>query len=89
MARFTLPDDAVDPARGVMLDLAPGDVALFSGFTPHRSASNASTHWRRLLHLSFNRLSAGGERREAHYAEFRGWLQTQYAAYGKAENYFR
>jgi len=24
-----LPDDAVDPARGVMLDLAPGDVALF------------------------------------------------------------
>ena len=84
-----LPDDAVDPALGVMLDLAPGDVALFSGFTPHRSASNASTHWRRLLYLSFNRLSDGGERREAHYAEFRGWLQTQYAAYGKAENYFR
>lgn len=84
-----LPDDAVDPDRGVMLDLAPGDVALFSGFTPHRSASNASTHSRRLLYLSYNRLSDGGERREAHYEEFRGWLQTQYAAYGKSETFFR
>jgi hypothetical protein len=84
-----LPDDAVDPARGVVLELAPGDVGLFSGFTPHRSASNASTHWRRLLYLSYNRLSDGGQRREAHYAEFRGWLQTQYAAYGKKATYFR
>ena len=84
-----LPDDVVDPARGVVLDLAPGDVAIFSGFTPHRSASNASTHWRRLLYLSYNRLSDGGEGREAHYDEFRGWLQKQYAAYGKTETFFR
>jgi ectoine hydroxylase-related dioxygenase (phytanoyl-CoA dioxygenase family) len=84
-----LPDDAVDPERGVVLDLAPGDVALFSGFTPHRSASNASTHWRRLLYLSFNRLSDGGERREAHYAEFREWLRAQYAAHGRTGTWFR
>jgi ectoine hydroxylase-related dioxygenase (phytanoyl-CoA dioxygenase family) len=84
-----LPDDTVDPARGVVLDLAPGDVAIFSGFTPHRSASNASMHWRRLLYLSYNRLSDGGERRDAHYDEFRGWLQTQYAAHGKTATFFR
>ncbi len=80
---------SVDPSRGVVLDLAPGDVAIFSGFTPHRSASNASNHWRRLLYLSYNRLSDGGEQRDAHYDEFRGWLQTQYAAYGKTETFFR
>lgn len=84
-----LPDDAVDPSRGVVLDLAPGDVAIFSGYTPHRSASNASKHWRRLLYLSYNRLSDGGERRDAHYEEFRGWLQSQYAAHGRTETYFR
>ena len=80
---------AVDPSRGVMLQLEPGDVALFSGYTPHRSASNASTHWRRLLYLSYNRRSDGGERRATHYDEFRTWLQTQYAAYGRTETYFR
>ena len=34
-----LPDDAVDLSTGVVLDLAPGDVAIFSGFTPHRSGA--------------------------------------------------
>ena len=84
-----LPEDAVDPARGVVLALQPGDVALFSGYTPHRSAANASTRWRRLLYLSFNRSSDGGDRRDAHYAEFRTWLGEQYAAYGKSETFFR
>lgn len=84
-----LPDDAVDPAAGVVLDLEPGDVAIFSGYTPHRSASNASNHWRRLLYLSYNRLSDGGERREAHYAEFRPWLQARYAEYGKTATFYR
>jgi hypothetical protein len=32
-----LADDAVDSGAGVVLELAPGDVALFSGYTPHRS----------------------------------------------------
>jgi ectoine hydroxylase-related dioxygenase (phytanoyl-CoA dioxygenase family) len=84
-----LPDDAVDPARGVVLELAPGDVAIFSGYTPHRSASNASRHPRRLLYLSYNRQGDGGERRDAHYDEFRAWLQGQYAAYGRAGTFFR
>jgi len=84
-----LPDDSVDPATGVVLDLAPGDVAMFSGYTPHRSAANRSSQWRRLLYLSYNALNDGGERRETHYAEFRTWLQERYAEYGKTGTYFR
>jgi ectoine hydroxylase-related dioxygenase (phytanoyl-CoA dioxygenase family) len=84
-----LPDDAVDPAKGRVLELAPGDVAIFSGFTPHRSAPNRSSQSRRLLYLSYNALSDGGEQREQHYAEFRGWLQDRYAEYGRTSTFFR
>jgi ectoine hydroxylase-related dioxygenase (phytanoyl-CoA dioxygenase family) len=84
-----LSDDAVDPARGVVLALEPGDVALFSGFTPHRSAPNRSPHSRRLLYLSFNALSDGGDQRDAHYDEFRGWLTGKYAQYGRTSTFFR
>jgi hypothetical protein len=84
-----LPDDAVDLSTGVVLELAPGDVAIFSGYTPHRSAPNRSPQSRRLLYLSYNALSDGGEQRDRHYAEFRGWLQDRYAEYGKTSTFFR
>src|SRR5262245_21361218 len=84
-----LPDDAVDLLTGVTLDLAPGDVGIFSGYTPHRSAPNRSSHGRRLLYLSYNALSDGGEQREQHYAEFRGWLQDRYAEYGRTSTFYR
>ncbi|HSJ01251.1 MAG: phytanoyl-CoA dioxygenase family protein [Verrucomicrobium sp.] len=81
--------EQVDPTRGVFLELEPGDVAVFSGYTPHRSSVNASNDWRRLLYLSYNANSDGGERREAHYAEFKTWLQDRYADYGKVNTFFR
>jgi hypothetical protein len=88
-AYHQLPDSAVDPARGVVMELSPGDIAIFSGYTPHRSAPNRSPHWRRLLYFSYNALSDGGEQRDRHYAEFRGWLQERYAEYGKTATFFR
>jgi 2-aminoethylphosphonate dioxygenase len=84
-----LPDDAVDLSTGVVLDLAPGDIAIFGGYTPHRSGANRSPQWRRLLYLSYNALSDGGEQRDRHYAEFRTWLQDRYAEYGKTSTFFR
>jgi ectoine hydroxylase-related dioxygenase (phytanoyl-CoA dioxygenase family) len=84
-----LPDEAVDLSTGVVLDLAPGDIAIFSGYTPHRSAANRSNEWRRLLYLSYNALSDGGEQRDQHYAEFHGWLQDRYAEYGRTSTFFR
>ena len=84
-----LPEEAVDGSTGVVLDLAPGDVAIFSGYTPHRSGPNRSPQWRRLLYLSYNALSDGGEQRDQHYAEFRGWLQDRYAEHGRTSTFFR
>jgi 2-aminoethylphosphonate dioxygenase len=83
-----LPPGTVDESRGVILELAPGDVAIFGGFTPHRSAPNRSPRWRRQLYLSYNKRSDGGEQRDKHYAEFHVWLREKYAEYGKTDLYF-
>jgi 2-aminoethylphosphonate dioxygenase len=84
-----LPDESVDASAGVVLTLAPGDVAVFSAYTPHRSSPNRSSRTRRLLYLSYNAFSDGGEQRENHYAEFADWLKDRYAEYGKTMTYFR
>ena len=84
-----LPDDAVDLSAGVVLELEPGDVAMFSGYTPHRSGPNRSDQSRRLLYLSYNAASEGGDQRAAHYAEFHSWLKARYAEYGKTATFFK
>ena len=84
-----LPTDIVDPARSVMLKLSAGDIAIFSGFTPHRSAPNTSERSRRQLYLSYNAFSDGGHQRDRHYAEFLAWLRKKYAEYGKTNVWFR
>ena len=84
-----LPASLVDEARAVPLELDPGDVAVFGGFTPHRSAPNRSDRWRRQLYLSYNKLSDGGHQRTQHYEEFHRWLRVKYAEYGKTDLYFR
>jgi ectoine hydroxylase-related dioxygenase (phytanoyl-CoA dioxygenase family) len=83
-----LPPETVDERRAVPLELQPGDVAIFGCFTPHRSSPNSSSRSRRLLYLSYNAASDGGDRREAHYREFLGWLRKKYAEYGKTNVYF-
>ncbi len=83
-----LPLDVVNESRGVLLELQPGDVAIFGGFTPHRSAPNNSPRWRRQLYLSYNKRSDGGAQRDRHYAEFHVWLRKKYAEYGKTDVYF-
>jgi 2-aminoethylphosphonate dioxygenase len=84
-----LSPDMVDLSKGVLLDLRPGDVGVFSGYTPHRSSPNRSQQFRRLLYLSYNALSDGGEQREKHYAEFHQWLKDRYAGYGKTNTFYR
>jgi ectoine hydroxylase-related dioxygenase (phytanoyl-CoA dioxygenase family) len=83
-----LPASAVDESQAVPLVLAPGDVAMFGGFTPHRSDPNVSSRWRRQLYLSYNAASEGGDQHDRHYVEFHAWLKEKYAQYGKNETYF-
>lgn len=84
-----LPPDSIDLTTGVKLELDRGDVAIFGGFTPHRSAPNLSDRWRRQLYLSYNATSDGGPRRDAHYAEFHRWLRKRYAEHGRSKVYFK
>jgi 2-aminoethylphosphonate dioxygenase len=84
-----IPLEAIDESRGVVLDLAPGDIALFGGFTPHRSSANRSERWRRQLYLSYNAGRDGGDQRAAHYRQFHAWLVKKYAEYGKTGVWFR
>ncbi|HEY8504468.1 MAG TPA: phytanoyl-CoA dioxygenase family protein, partial [Gemmataceae bacterium] len=87
-AYHELPPGTVDEARCVPLELEPGDVAIFGGFTPHRSGPNLSGGWRRQLYLSYNKRSDGGEQRGKHYEEFHRWLRKRYAEHGKTDVYF-
>jgi ectoine hydroxylase-related dioxygenase (phytanoyl-CoA dioxygenase family) len=84
-----LTPEQVDLSKGVVLTLQPGDVAVFSGYTPHRSGPNRSGGSRRLLYLSYNAASDGGDQRDRHYAEFKEWLKDRYAEYGKTNVFFR
>ena len=84
-----MPVSLVDESRGVILDLQPGDLAFFGGFTPHRSGPNASDRWRRQLYLSYNAGRDGGDRRDSHYRHFHRWLREKYAEFGKTSVYFR
>jgi ectoine hydroxylase-related dioxygenase (phytanoyl-CoA dioxygenase family) len=83
-----LPADVVRESDAVPLEMQPGDVGVFGGFTPHRSAPNRSGRWRRQLYISYNKRSDGGEQRTKHYEEFHRWLRMRYAEHGKTDVYF-
>ena len=46
-------ESKLDLSKGVILDLSPGDVALFHGMTPHRSNINQSRNNRESLFISY------------------------------------
>ncbi len=66
------------PLTGAQLDgiefvpcpTKPGDVVFFDSFVPHRSAPNRSDAPRRVLYITYNRLSEG-DQRERYYADKR------------------
>ncbi len=81
--------DVIDEARGVALELDIGDIAIFDGFTPHRSLPNRSSRWRRQLYLSYSKQSDGGDLRDQHYADFHQWLRVKYADYDRKYTFVR
>ncbi|MEW6278886.1 MAG: phytanoyl-CoA dioxygenase family protein [Candidatus Eremiobacterota bacterium] len=52
------------------LDCEPGDAVFFDSFAPHRSDANLSSEPRRILYVTYNRLSEG-DHRERYYADKR------------------
>lgn len=65
------------PVKPVCLELAPGDIALFSCFTPHYSEANRSGSCRRGYFISYNAQSEGSDRWESHYREFHDWIRSR------------
>ena len=77
------------PVEPVPLVLAPGDVAVFGCFTPHRSAPNRSAIPRRGYFISYNRASEGGDQYVSHYREFHAWIRAKTPADKREKLYFR
>jgi len=75
---YQLDEDVLKPVEPVPVFLAPGDLAIFGCYTPHRSAANRSRRWRRGLFISYNACSEGGEQRDEHYQDFHEWLRDKY-----------
>jgi 2-aminoethylphosphonate dioxygenase len=85
---YPTPRECVSENRRVALEMQPGDIAIFHGFTPHESNPNKSSLARRQLYLSYNADRDGGEQREAHYREFHSWLKTKYPPQSGKDWYF-
>lgn len=86
---YMLPEDVVDSTRSVKLILDPGDVAVFHGLTPHRSAPNRSRGRRRAFYVSYNARSDGGDQRAAHYREFQERMRQHLDRDRSGKTYFR
>jgi 2-aminoethylphosphonate dioxygenase len=56
-----LPEDALDYVK---CETHPGDAVFFDSFIPHRSGPNLTDKPRRVLYVTYNRLSEGDHRRQ-------------------------
>ncbi len=56
-----LEEDALDY---VLIPTEPGDAVFFDSFAPHRSKPNMTRQARRVLYVTYNRLSEGDHRRQ-------------------------
>lgn len=79
----TIERERLENEEHVYVCLNPGDIAIFSCFTPHAAATNTSDKERRMLFLSYND-SRDGERYTDHYEHFR-WYRTRPDRMSEAE----
>lgn len=61
--------DELELSKGVIVETQPGDIILFSSFTPHRSGPNTANVSRRQLYLTYNP-AKNGQLYKAHYQHF-------------------
>ncbi|MGJ7922079.1 phytanoyl-CoA dioxygenase family protein [Neobacillus sp. LXY-4] len=59
-----LPKEVVDSLDWVSYPMQPGDMIIFDSYTPHRSGANLTDTTRRMIFLTFNKLSEGDYREE-------------------------
>jgi len=59
-----IPNDVVDTLVWEPLKTKPGDLVFFDSFVPHRSGPNNSDKPRRVLYVTYNKVSEGDFRRQ-------------------------
>ncbi|MDQ0339017.1 hypothetical protein J2S00_001803 [Caldalkalibacillus uzonensis] len=57
-----LPRNVVEKLDWVSFEMKPGDIIIFDSYTPHRSGPNLTDTIRRMVFLTFNKLSEGDYR---------------------------
>lgn len=62
--------DELPPSKLMPVPTEPGDVLFFDSYVPHASEANLTPQARRILYLTYNRLS-DGDHRERYFAEKR------------------
>lgn len=65
-----LDEDELERIEFIACPTQPGDVLFFDSFTPHRSEPNMTSSPRRVLYVTYNRLSEG-DHRQRYYADKR------------------
>jgi ectoine hydroxylase-related dioxygenase (phytanoyl-CoA dioxygenase family) len=65
-----LDEDEMERIEFIACPAQPGDVVFFDAFTPHRSEPNMTASPRRVLYVTYNRLSEG-DHRQRYYADKR------------------
>jgi len=60
-------ESLLDLRSGIILDLAPGDMGVFHGYTPHRSGPNRSKRSRRNLYFTYIPARYGNDANERYY----------------------
>jgi ectoine hydroxylase-related dioxygenase (phytanoyl-CoA dioxygenase family) len=77
------------PTAPVPLLMDPGDLAIFTCFTPHRAGPNAAAQTRRGYFISYNARADGGQQSTKHYREFHDWLRAKAPEEKRPLMYFR
>lgn len=57
-----IPNDVVEKLDWVTFEMKPGDILIFDSYTPHRSGPNLTDKTRRIIFLTFSKLSEGDYR---------------------------
>ena len=65
-----LTDEDTDSAEYVAVHCRPGDAVFFDSFAPHKSQPNNTNQARRVLYITYNKLSEG-DSREQYYTDKR------------------
>lgn len=73
---YDVDEEKMDLSQGMILELNPGDIALFHGMTPHRSGTNTSDHNRESLFITYVR-AGHSALYERYYAGRQQWLDGQ------------